>query len=113
MAITATANTRVTVSRCSPSSGTANSRLKKGWMSWIWLTRTAPSARARYHAKKPIHIENSATYRKPAQLIAPMLEGAAGANHQATGRVSGRQHTSTQQMTCSAPSRGVRRAPPM
>ncbi len=42
-----------------------------------------------------------------------MAETSAGANSQAIGRVSGRLLMSTQQITCSAPSRGVRRAPPM
>ena len=53
----------------------------------IWLTRTArcPSARARYHAKKPIHIGEQRHVQKARPAIAPMLEGTAYVNHQATG----------------------------
>ena len=44
------------------SSGTAMSIEKKGCTSCTWLTRTVPpSARPRYQAKNPIHIENTAT----------------------------------------------------
>ena len=61
VAITATAKPSVTASSDSPSSGTANSMPRKGCSSWTWLTRTVPpSARPRYQAKKPIHIENTA-----------------------------------------------------
>jgi hypothetical protein len=60
--ITATANPSVTASSVSPRSGTANSMLKKGCTSCTWLTRTVPpSASPRYHAKNPIHIENTDT----------------------------------------------------
>ena len=36
--------------------------LRKGCTSCTWLTRTVPpSARPRYQAKNPIHMENSVT----------------------------------------------------
>ena len=62
VAITASEKTRVSGSRRSPSIGTANSSARKGCSSCTWLTRTVPpSARPRYQAKKPSHIENSVT----------------------------------------------------
>ncbi|EWS52885.1 hypothetical protein X551_04327 [Methylibium sp. T29] len=62
VAITASAKARVSASSRSPSNGTAASIDTKGCSSCTWLTRTVPpSARPRYHAKKPSHIENSAT----------------------------------------------------
>ena len=99
--ITASANTTVSASSFSPSTGTANSNARKGWISCTWLTRTRPpSARPRYQAKKPSHIENSETYKKPTHDEA--RTGASGQNHSAAGSVKGSDITSTQQMTCGA-----------
>ena len=60
--ITASEKSSVAGSSRSPSIGTANSSARKGCSSCTWLTRTVPpSARPRYQAKKPSHIENSVT----------------------------------------------------
>ena len=62
VATTAAAKPSVTVSSRSPSSGTAARIDRKGCSNWVWLTRSAPpSARPRYQAKKPTHIENTPT----------------------------------------------------
>ena len=62
VAITAKPKPSVIASIFSPNSGMANSRLKNGWTSWTWLTRTAPpKANPRYQAKKPSHMEKTAT----------------------------------------------------
>ena len=62
VAITASAKATVAASSRSPSTGTANSSDRNGCTSCTWLTRTVPpSARPRYQAKKPSHIENSVT----------------------------------------------------
>ena len=60
--ITASAKTSVSACSGSPSSGTAASSARKGCSICTWLTRTSPpSARPRYQAKKPSHIENTVT----------------------------------------------------
>ena len=59
-AITASEHSTVSASSRSPSTGTANSNARKGCTSCTWLTRTTPpSARPRYQAKNPSHIENT------------------------------------------------------
>ena len=109
-AITASENTTVTASSFSPSTGTANNSARNGCTSCTWLTRTVPpSARPRYQAKKPSHIENSVTYAKPPHALA--LTGAAGQVASATGNVNGRLSTNTQQITCSAGNSPATRAP--
>ena len=103
---------KATVAGCSvsPSTGTANSKARKGCSSCTWLTRTVPpSASARYQAKKPSHIENSETYARPIQ--AEVRAFCAGQLANVTGKVTGKDNTSTQQMTRSALISPARRAP--
>lgn len=110
VATTATAKPRVTRSSDSPSSRAAARMERKGCSSCVWLTRRAPPrASPRYQAKKPAHIENTPTYRKP-----PQAEGATGwlgHSHSVAGRETGSAIRHTQQITRSAPSAGVMRAP--
>jgi hypothetical protein len=99
VSMTASANATVAASSVSPSSGTANSIDRKGCSSCTWLTRSAPPrASARYHAKKPSHMENSDTYRKPPQADAGT--GCVGHSAAVTGSVTGSDSTSTHEITC-------------
>ena len=62
VAITAPAKATVGVSSDSPSKGTAKAIDRKGCSNCTWLTRSMPpNCSPRYQAKKPSHIENSAT----------------------------------------------------
>ena len=58
---TASVKPSVAPSSASPSSSDAAISARKGCRSCTWLTRsTPPSARPRYQAKKPSHMENTA-----------------------------------------------------
>jgi hypothetical protein len=62
MAISASANGRLTGSRRLPSTGTANGSAGKGCSSCTWLTPTmSPMARPPYRANKPSRMENRLT----------------------------------------------------
>ena len=74
----------------------------KGCNSCTWLTRSVPpQARPRYQAKKPIHIENTATYAEATATTRRLHRAPSGHCVNSTGSVTGSASTSTHEIVCS------------